>query len=135
MLFNRVPKRAAKLFLDRVRPNAERKWPALRDGKSFLFASLRCEGRPISLRYAISSVLLNIAGVFMGCNLLRSLMNTTCATLFLEGKIDARQSKATVDVSFITSIFNISLVFFYNVIGRWSSPEYCGSALYDSRNE
>ena len=100
MLFNRVPKRVLTLFLDRVRPNAEQKWPALRDGKSYLFASLRCEGKPMSLRHAMSATLLAIAGVLMGCNLLRALMNTECAMLFLDGKIDARQSKATIDVSF-----------------------------------
>jgi hypothetical protein len=49
----------------------------------------------------MSATLLAIAGVLMGCNLLRALMNTECAMLFLDGKIDARQSKATIDVSFM----------------------------------
>jgi len=129
---------ALTFFLDQVRPFAEHKFPSLLDKLSYLFCSLRAEGRPLNCADALQNVSQRVCGVHMGCNAYRALLSTEMLDKYLRGEIDERQAQAVRDVSHILFVicYFCFLFIFYTIIpiGEWSRPRHGGEALQNSAN-
>jgi hypothetical protein len=73
-------------------------FPVLLRPTSFIWASLRSEGKPLGCGAALANTAERISGLDMGSNAFRAMFSSYTFQLYLDDKIDERQSQAVRDV-------------------------------------
>lgn len=91
------------LFIDNIRPLAERKYVLLLDESSYLFPSFRYPDKPCDIAWQLEAFYRRVGGLSINSTLLRSLVTTEVHDLYLDGKVSERQKEAVDKVSGHTS--------------------------------